>query len=177
MHFKLTPYTVVIMRFILFAFALLIAPLSLAQSETPSSPLQTGDAFPSLQLPDAFGNAYQLPYPGVRHVLFSADMDANDLMEQSFGELDKGDFTAAGLVYVADISGMPSLVARLFALPSLRDYPFRVLLARDAEPLAMLPRKESAVSVISLSADGRVEKIDFTQDATELAGLLITSTP
>ncbi|MGM0615649.1 MAG: hypothetical protein ACQES7_08795 [Pseudomonadota bacterium] len=161
------------MRSVLFALALFIAPLSLAQGETPSSPLQTGDAFPSLQLPDAFGNAYQLPYPGVRHVLFSADMDANDLMEQSFGELDKGDFTAAGLVYVADISGMPRLVARLFAIPSLRDYPFRVLLAREAEQLAMLPRQEGTVSVISLSQNGEVEKLDFVRDDKNLTELMV----
>ena len=161
------------MRSVLFTLALLVAPLSLAQSETPSSPLQTGDAFPSLQLPDAFGNAYQLPYPGVRHVLFSADMDANDLMEQSFGELDKGDFTAAGLVYVADISGMPRLVARLFAIPSLRDYPFRVLLAREAEQLALLPREEGAVSVISLSQNGEVEKLDFVRDDKNLKELIV----
>ncbi|XKF15383.1 hypothetical protein LL947_13155 [Halomonas sp. BLK-85] len=165
------------MRSVLFTLALMIAPLSLAQGETPSSPLQTGDAFPSLQLPDAFGNAYQLPYPGVRHVLFSADMDANDLMKQSFGELEKGDFTAAGLVYVADISGMPRLVARLFAIPSLRDYPFRVLLAREAEQLAMLPREEGAVSVISLTADGRVDNIDVALDESALADLLTTSAP
>lgn len=160
------------MRSVLFALALLIAPLSLAQGETASSLLQTGDDFPSLQLPDAFGNAYQLPYPGVRHVLFSADMDANDLMEQSFGELDKGDFTAAGLVYVADISGMPRLVARLFAIPSLRDYPFRVLLAREAEQLAMLPRQEGAVSVISLFQNGEVEKLDFVRDDKNLTELM-----
>ncbi|NOG31148.1 hypothetical protein HLB35_04085 [Halomonas sp. TBZ9] len=161
------------MRFVLFALALFIAPLSLAQGETTSSSLQAGDTFPSLQLPDAFGNVYQLPYPGVRHVLFSADMDANDLMEQSFGELDKGDFTAAGLVYVADISGMPRLVARLFAIPSLRDYPFRVLLARDAEQLAMLPRQEGAVSVISLSQDGEIEKLDFVSNEAGLKELVI----
>lgn len=161
------------MRSVLFTLALLVAPLSLAQSETTSSPLQAGDTFPSLQLPDAFGNAYQLPYPGVRHVLFSADMDANDLMEQSFGELDKGDFTAAGLVYVADISGMPSLVARLFAIPSLRDYPFRVLLAREAEQLAMLPRQEGAVSVISLSQDGEIAKLNFVRNDKNLKELMV----
>jgi len=161
------------MRAVLFALAMLIAPLSLAQSETTSSPLQAGDSFPSLRLPDAFGNTYQVPYPGVRYVLFSADMDANDLMEQSFSELEKGDFTAAGLVYVADISGMPSLVARLFAIPSLRDYPFRVLLSRDAEQLAMLPRQEGAVSVISLSQDGEVEKLDFVSDDKKLKELMI----
>jgi len=160
------------MRSVLIALALFIAPPSLAQSETLSSPLQTGDAFPSLQLPDAFGNAYQLPYPGVRHVLFSADMDANDLMEQSFGELDKGDFTAAGLVYVADISGMPRLIARLFAIPSLRDYPFRVLLAREAEQLAMLPRQEGAVSVITLAGDGQVTKIEHLDDKAGLQALI-----
>ncbi|MGY4877883.1 hypothetical protein ACLUEY_08330 [Vreelandella aquamarina] len=161
------------MRFVLFALALLIAPLSLAQSETASSALQVGNAFPPLQLPDAFGNDYQLPYPGVRHVLFSADMDANDLIEQSFGGLEQGSFTAAGLVYVADISGMPSLIARLFAIPSLRDYPFRVLLARNAEQLTMLPRQKGAVSVISLSQDGTVVNLSVVDDEKELKELMV----
>ncbi|WP_144049394.1 hypothetical protein [Vreelandella massiliensis] len=132
-----------------------------------------GTSFPQQQLPDAFGNTYQLPYPGIRHVLFTADMDANDLIEQSFGELGKGDFTAAGLVYIADISGMPDLVARLFAIPALRDYPFRVLLARDADQVRLLPREEGAVSVISLSPEGKVERLQFIRNESMLKTLMI----
>ena len=164
------------MRFMLFFIALLMAslimaPLSLAQSEPDSIEL-TGKVLPQHQLPDAFGNVYQLPYPGLRHVLFSADMEANDLMEQSFGQLEKGDFTAAGLAYVADISGMPGLVARFFAIPSLRDYPFRVLLARKAEQVSQLPHEEGAVTVLSLSPEGNIEQLSFVKSESALKALL-----
>lgn len=157
------------------SLAVLISLPVLAQAQTGSHAGETwgqGIPFPQRQLPDAFGNTYQLPYPGIRHVLFTADMDANDLVEQSFGELDKGDFTAAGLVYIADISSMPRLIARLFAIPALRDYPFRVLLARDAEQASLLPREEGAVSVISLSPEGRVERLQFVRDEAVLKALM-----
>ncbi|MFW6345782.1 MAG: hypothetical protein ACOC0M_05590 [Halomonas sp.] len=134
--------------------------------------VEPGEALPAVVLPDAHGNEHSVPYPGVRHVLFGADMAANELMERAFGELDKGEFTASGLVYMADISGMPGLVARFFALPALRDYPFRVLLARDADMLAFLPREEGTITVVTLSSEGEVSQVRYEQDAARLAELL-----
>ncbi len=134
--------------------------------------VEPGEPLPAVVLPDAHGNEYSVPYPGVRHLLFGTDMAANELMERAFGELDKGEFTASGLVYMADISGMPGLVARFFALPALRDYPFRVLLAREADMLAFLPRKEGAITVVTLSPEGEVSQVRYAQEAARLAGLL-----
>ncbi|MGM0520726.1 MAG: FAD/FMN-containing dehydrogenase [Pseudomonadota bacterium] len=146
---------------------LLFSAVSWAQT-----PIAVEDTLSEVTLPDAHGNAYQVPYPGLRHLLFSDDMDGNELMEQAFGDLDKGEFTAAGLAYAADISGMPSLIARFFAVPSLRDYPFRVLLARDKSTLAHIPREEGHVTVLTLTTDGTVSQIRFVKRLDELTALL-----
>lgn len=134
--------------------------------------LTAGQAMPTLLLPDAHDNEYTVPYSGVRHVIFGADMEANTLMERAFGTLDKGAFTASGLVYVADISGMPGLVARLFAIPELRDYPFRVLLARNADAVAFFPREEGALTLLALSPGGNVETIRFARNVDALTALV-----
>jgi len=71
------------------------------------------------------------------------------------------------VAYVADISGMPGLIARLFALPKLRKYPFSVLLARERSDLPELPAKEGQATLLRLGAL-RVERIEFFAKAEDL---------
>ncbi|MDR5897546.1 hypothetical protein QC823_00870 [Halomonas vilamensis] len=158
------------MRYVL--RCILLSGLLFSAVSWAQTPLAVEDALSEATLPDAHGNEYQIPYPGLRYLLFSDDMDGNELMEQAFGGLDKGEFTAAGLAYAADISGMPGLIARFIAVPSLRDYPFRVLLARDESTLAHIPREEGRVTVLTLTADGTVSHIRFVNHVDELKALL-----
>ena len=51
-------------------------------------------------------------------------------------------------MYVADISGMPGLVARMFAVPSMRKRPYPMLLDRDGEITARLPDVEGSATLI-----------------------------
>jgi len=159
-----------LLRDLIFIVCLLAGATGAAQAS-----LASGEPLPAVTLPDAHGNTYRVPYSGVRYVLFGADMDANALIERAFGELDSGEFTAAGLVYVADISAMPALVARLFAMPALRDYPFRVLLAREAAAVAFFPRQAGAVTVVNVTPQGEVVDVRFVRDETSLASLLPAS--
>ena len=70
-------------------------------------------------------------------------------------------------VYFADISGMPALVTRMFALPALREMPFAVGLGRDATQLADLPRQKGAATIVRV-ADGKVATIEYARNAGQL---------
>ena len=62
---------------------------------------------------------------------------------------------------------MPSAIARMFAIPKLRELSFPVGLARDAAAVAELPRRAGSVSVLHLKL-GRVTKLQFVQTEAQL---------
>jgi len=59
-------------------------------------------------------------------------MDAAKLVDAALQGQPKGYLEARHGVFVADIQRMPRLVAKLFAVPAMQSYSYRVMLDRDA---------------------------------------------
>lgn len=135
-----------------------------------SAPLATGSPAPALTLEDQHGKPVAVT-PATRLVLFAADKAASDLASEVLGQEKTGVLTRLQAAYLADISAMPSLVTRMFALPAMRELPFSIGLTRDAAVLADLPRQKGAVTVIRL-ADGQVGSVDYARDSAQLKQLL-----
>lgn len=135
-----------------------------------AAPLVAGGSLPPLSLEDQHGKAVSIP-AGARIVLFAADKAASDLANEVLGNEKPGTLERLQAVYLADISGMPSLITKMFALPAMRALPFPIGLAREPAVLADLPRQKAAVTVIRL-ADGKVQGIDHARDAAQLKQLL-----
>ena len=70
-------------------------------------------------------------------------------------------------VYVADISGMPSLISKFIALPKMKKYPFSVLLLDDTNKDNFV-KEDGKIIVYSLE-NGKVVKIDKISTKEELA--------
>ena len=70
-------------------------------------------------------------------------------------------------VYLADMSRMPGLITRTFALPALREQPFRIGVSLNETHLADWPRQAEAVTLIHLD-QGRVQRIEFAGSEAEL---------
>ncbi len=145
---------------------LLWGAVSLAQA----ADLAVGDAFPAMEVEDAHGETHAVPGEA-RVVLFTVDKAAGEVVTEAFGETEPGTLERAGIAYLADISGMPGLITKMFALPKMRDYPFRVLTLREEGEGADLPRREDRVSIIRLEA-GRIAGVEYTDSAEDLRALL-----
>jgi hypothetical protein len=130
---------------------------------TGAAELQVGDTAPVLSLNDQHDKP-RTTLSASRFLLFSADKDgsnlADDVLEGQTGET----LERAGLCYVADISGMPAMVTKMFAMPKLRKRPYPVLLGRTAEDTMTLPRQAGRVTVIEIDG-GSVMAIEFMGDA------------
>ena len=77
----------------------------------------------------------------------------------------------AGVVYVAAISAMPSMITKMFALPALREVPVPIGLAREAALLADVPRQKGVATMLKLR-QLTVEHIGFAADAGALNAAL-----
>lgn len=162
--------------------ALLIAPLvallgaGVARSDSPeagegrgdsgAAPAGVGSTLPPLHFEDQHGESHTLD-ASVKRILFTRDMDAGEIVKETLAE-NGGEVLAANrAVYITDVHGMPSLIRRLFALPSMRERPYAMWLDVEGEDTKILPASEGQPSLIHLDAM-RVTRIESIPSAAAL---------
>ncbi len=149
--------------FALLSLCLLLSPAAMAAN------LAVGDTLPPLALADQFDKTHVLA-ADTRWLLFSHDRATSDALHPVLAELTPSQ--RQGVVYVADISRMPALVSRLFAVPAMRELPFAVWLARDAANVAMLPREPGKLTVLALQG-GQIAAVHYLDSMAALPALLV----
>lgn len=140
---------------------------------TAAAPLAAGSAMPALSLNDQHDKPAPVS-PQTRWVVFTSEKPVSDMVSAVLATEPAGVADRLRLVYVADISGMPALVTRMFALPKLRELPFPIALVRDAAQVtqvADIPRVTGAATVLRLD-NGRVAQLATIRLADELRTLL-----
>ena len=142
---------------------LLAVPSLLGAESAGAEPYAAGDTIEPFTLEDQHGESHSID-ASVRLILFSRDMDGGDLLKQALADAAPEALTMHGAVYVADISGMPGLVARMFAIPAMRKRPYALLLDRDGETTARLPDVEDKATLIILDAL-TIQRIEHVPDS------------
>ncbi len=138
-----------------------------------AAPMSAGSAMPALSLNDQHDKPVLLS-PSTRWVVFTSEKPVSDMVSAALAAEPAGVTERLHLVYVADISGMPALVTRMFALPKLRELPFPIALVRDTAQVtqvADIPRVAGAATVLRLE-DGRVIQVASARQTAELRTLL-----
>jgi hypothetical protein len=138
-----------------------------------AAPLAAGADMPTLRLNDQHDKPV-LVGPATRWVVFTDEKPVTDMVSAVLAAEPAGVADRLRLVYVADISGMPALVTRMFALPKLRELPFPVALVRETAQVARvtdIPRTAGSATVLRLEG-GRVTQVSTARQAAELRALL-----
>jgi NADPH-dependent ferric siderophore reductase len=152
------------------SYRLLRCALWMAASCVPlwsaAVPVEVGTAWQPLTLKDQHEQPVVVG-PSTRKVIFAAEKSVSDLVVGVLGTQGKTTLARAGAVYVADISAMPAIVSRLFALPKLRELPFVIALAHEAAAVADLPRRAGAATVLTLDR-GQVIQVQYLQTEVQL---------
>lgn len=133
---------------------------------TGAAPIEVGTAWQALTLKDQHEQPVVVG-PTTRKVIFAAEKTVSDLVVNALGTQGKTALARAGAVYVADISAMPAIISRLFALPKLRELSFPVALAHEAVAVADLPRRAGAATVLTLD-NGQVTQVQYLQTEAQL---------
>jgi len=71
-------------------------------------------------------------------VVLSQNKSSGQAVKEAFDELNIKDLNKYKLLYIADISGMPSFISNMFAIPKMQDYAFQIGLIRDEVQLKEL---------------------------------------
>jgi hypothetical protein len=97
-------------------------------------------------------------------------MDAGDLVKETLAA-HPDLLPSARMVYVSDISGMPSVIAKLFAVPAMRKRPYRILLDRDGTATADFPSSQGKATLIAIDKL-QVESITYVDSSAAILAVL-----
>ena len=111
--------------------------------------VDTGEHIAPWTLHDQHDQTYTLG-DDTRILLVAHDMDGGKLVKAALAEQSKGYLEARDAVFVADIQRMPALISKLFAVPAMRDYSYRVMLDRDGQVAGRYPAAEGQVLWLQL---------------------------
>lgn len=131
-----------------------------------AAPLDAGAPAPAIALRDQ----HDKPVVVDRHtayLIFAAERSVSDWVNKTLAVQTAGTLERIHAVYVADISGMPTLITNTFALPKWQQLPFPIGLARSATQVADIPRQAGHATVVALK-DGTVLQWQFAADAAQL---------
>jgi hypothetical protein len=131
-----------------------------------AEPYAVGDSLAPFTLPDQHGVEQRVD-GSLTTLLFSRNMDAGKVVKEALKDVQPGTLQARSTAYVSDISGMPGMVAKLFALPSMRKRPYPMLLDRDGEATARFPDGGGRATLIRCS-DLEVTQVLFFDDPAAL---------
>ncbi|UQB41446.1 hypothetical protein JX580_07060 [Thiomicrospira microaerophila] len=98
---------------------------------------------------DQHGEVIQLD-SSVKWAIFSHHNKGAKMTKEAIDQSGINDFARHQGVYIADISRMPALVTRMFAMPAMRKYPFKMALDREGQLTQNLPRQDEKVTLIRL---------------------------
>ena len=144
----------------------LLAGLLFVAGVARAEPLSVGDRLAPSSLEDQHGVTRAVD-ESTRVILFSRDMEGGKLLKQALSDASEDFLASRGAVYVADISGMPKLIARLFAVPSLRKRPYSMLLDRDGRTTRQLPDLEGRATLI-FCHELEILRVEHAQTAAEV---------
>ena len=142
-----------------FLFTVLLGLSAFANS------LTIGTDIPTLTVKDQFEKDHTVD-ANIKTIIFSATKTEGTTIKEFLLTKDKDYLTTNKAVYIADITGMPSLITKFIAMPKMKDYPFSVLLIDKANK-TLFPVKEDMISIISLE-NGKITDIKYVKTAEEL---------
>ena len=146
------------LRLLLSCLALTGAALA-ADREGSAQPYAPGDAFAAFSTRDQHDKPFVYE-GGARRIVVSFEMDTGKAAN-GFLEKQGADYLARKqTLFIANIHGMPG-IARTFAMPKMRRYPHRIILADAEHFLDRYPSKDNHLTVISLDEKSVVTSVGF----------------
>lgn len=137
--------------------------------------LEIGERLAPWTLLDQYDQPFTLD-SATTTLLVARDMDGAKLIKQALKDQPKGYLEARHAVFVADVQRMPALIAKMFAVPAMRDYSYRVMLDREGRVASRYPGAEGSVLWLQLKDRRLLEQREYV-DAAQLREALEKARP
>ena len=150
----------------LLSILIFIATLASCASTPSVPPVTVGDAIDVTALKSQHGESFDDPST-LELMLYVNGMAARDIARASIKKIDIACLNEGRVAYVADISGMPSFITSLIAVPRMREYPYPMWLDYDGAGTDRLPAKDRSVTVMDIE-QGQFTSIEYIAEESAL---------
>lgn len=130
------------------------------------SEYKVGDTISPMKLVDQFGVLHSLDKTPAT-IIMTFEKEPSNLAHKFVASKPKDYMKENNAVYIAEISGMPTFVTKMFALPKMRTYNHPVLLITDELVGERFPAREDKITIIR-SENGKIKSINFVSNITSL---------
>jgi len=127
-----------------------IATAALTLGITFAAPYAVGSKVEPFNATDQFEAAFTFKPSVDRYLPASHDMETGTTANAVLSPLGKDFLVSKKAVYMANIFGMPG-IGRTFAMPKMKKYNHRIILADDATLIANFPVQAGKATVLTLS--------------------------
>jgi len=124
--------------------------------------IKVGEGFPDYKLVDQFDEKMEIQREGNTTLLLSFEKDVSSGIKAFLDTKEKGFLEKNNIMYISDISGMPSFITSWFALPKMKKFNFKIALIYEDKIGDIIPREEGKVTVIDLYYN-KIMKIEFIE--------------
>lgn len=116
-------------------------------------------------LPDQFNKMHTVS-DDTQTLIVSFEKDTGKMVNEFLASKEADFLQKHHAVFIANISGMPSIITKLFALPKMQDYKHTILLIYDENDKRFLQKDE--LSTVYKIENGVVKDIQFVKDKKDL---------
>jgi hypothetical protein len=153
------------MKKIIMLSAILIAAASFADTA------EVGKQFPSYTLKDQFGNTNTLS-ADTRFVIVASEKSISGKVNDWLKPKEEGYLASHKAEYVSDIEPMPGIITTMFALPKMKKYPFKLLLATEKSFAQTYPAQKGEIALFILDDQHMLKEIRYVDTAGEIEAVL-----
>ncbi|MBX3737119.1 MAG: hypothetical protein KF715_10540 [Candidatus Didemnitutus sp.] len=148
----------------------LLAPV-LTHAGAAPAPYAVGEKLAAFSTRDQHDKPFN--YEGGARLVIVSFVMGTGKAANAFFERQPADFLAQHhALFIANIHGMPG-IARAFALPKMRKYPHRILLADAEDFLVRYPQQDDRLTVLTLDDSGAITAIRFVDPKKDLPALFV----
>ena len=123
--------------------------------------VKVGESFPSFVLVDQFD--HNISIESSTEVLILSFQKSVSSEIQTFLESKEDDFLEKNhIIYMADMSSMPSFLVSMFAIPKMKKFKFKVALIYEESVADTVPREDDKVTLIRLN-EQKIVSIKFIE--------------
>jgi len=125
------------------------------------------DKLKSFNYEDQFEKEIHIPQ-STRLVILSYEKETGAVINELLNEQSPAYLHDHNALYIADISGMPSLITFMFALPKMKKYKYRIHLNYEERFAKEFPPKEEQITLLFFNAQNFLSKIAYVSTKEEL---------
>ncbi|MDY0364319.1 MAG: hypothetical protein RBQ81_00510 [Arcobacteraceae bacterium] len=133
-----------------------------------AAPIEMGTKIDNLEIVDQFEKLHKIG-EDTKLILFASDKETSDILKDYLLSQKENILEKNSAVYVADISGMPSIISKFIALPKMKKYPFSILLL-DENSKELFTKEDGKIIVYDLEnlEVKNIRKISISKELEEI---------